>query len=121
MSSFPGISCSPGLPALWGQRYMSVPLCSVVLGRGLMLSSAFTKLISLGELPGLDHGFCMEMARGLLPLFWVQDCKICLLQSAARVLCKFDAEQTDSSSLPVWDPRGSSPLLVTCCHPKARK
>ncbi|KAF1625048.1 Tumor necrosis factor receptor superfamily member 10B, partial [Eudyptes filholi] len=77
-------------------KYMSVPLCSVVLGRGLMLSSAFTKLISLGELPGLDHGFCMEMAgelpgldhgfcmemaRGLLPLFWVQDCKICLTLS----------------------------------------
>ncbi|KAF1398746.1 Tumor necrosis factor receptor superfamily member 10B, partial [Spheniscus mendiculus] len=92
-------------------KYMSVPLCSVVLGRGLMLSSAFTKLISLGELPGLDHGFCMEMARGLLPLFWVQDCKICLLQSAARVLCKFnaDAEQTDSSSLPVMVPRTSHP------------
>ena len=71
-------------------------LCSIVLRRGLTLSSAFSKPNSLGGLPGLDHGFCVEMARGLLPLFWVQDCKICYLLSAARVLCGFnaDAEQT---------------------------
>lgn len=74
-----------------------MPLCSVVLGRGPMLSSAFTELISLGGLPGLDHGFCTETVRGLLSLFWVQDCKICSWQLAARVLCRFnaDAEQTD--------------------------
>lgn len=42
----------------------------------------------------------MEAARSPLSLFGVQDCRICSLQEAARVLCSFSADLSKQAALP---------------------